>query len=273
MKTKNLLASLILTATMALGQFASIPGPSGSVTSISTSSPITGGPITAAGTIACDTCVVGSLTVGGNPGPVPYVSAAGTLAEDATNFCWDATNHTLGVGNCAPGSTYKINVTGLINASTGYVIGSSAGQIGSNYNAATSMKLIWQNSSSIFAGAPDLSVSRNAAGVLEVGTGAGGVGGDLKRRFDVDTVATIASATTIAPVNRINHITGTTPVATITPPTPFAVAGAGGCIELIPDAAFTTTTGGNIASASTAVVNKMLELCYDAGTTKWYPSY
>jgi trimeric autotransporter adhesin len=47
---------------------------------------------------------IANLATGGNPGPIPYVSAAGTLSEDASNFCWDATNHRMGINTCAPGN-------------------------------------------------------------------------------------------------------------------------------------------------------------------------
>lgn len=84
--------------------------------------------------------------------------------------------------------------------------------------------------------------------------------------------APLASATTIAPTADITHITGTTAINTITPPAPATAGGTyTGCIRLIPDGLWTTTTSGNIALASTAVVSKELEVCYDG--TKWYPSY
>ncbi len=79
----------------------------------------------------------------------------------------------------------------------------------------------------------------------------------------------IASATTIAPVAGITHITGTTAIATITVPANFGT----GQIVLIPDGIFTTTTAGNIALASTAVVSKALIMTYDSTAAKWYPSY
>jgi len=82
---------------------------------------------------------------------------------------------------------------------------------------------------------------------------------------------TIASATTIAPTTSIVFISGTTPIATITAPSPISLGG--GQITLIPTGIFTTTTAGNIALASTAVVSKALIMTYDATTTKWYPSY
>ena len=82
---------------------------------------------------------------------------------------------------------------------------------------------------------------------------------------------TIASATTIAPSTAISFVSGVTPIATITAPVP--ISGTGGQITLIPTGIFTTTTGGNIALASTAVVSKALIMTYDAGTGKFYPSY
>lgn len=85
------------------------------------------------------------------------------------------------------------------------------------------------------------------------------------------TAPTIASATTIAPTTMIAFVSGTTAIATITPPSPISLTG--GQITLIPTGLFTTTTAGNIALASVAVVNKALILTYNQGTGKWYPSY
>lgn len=82
---------------------------------------------------------------------------------------------------------------------------------------------------------------------------------------------TIASATTIAPTKQITFISGTTAIATITAPNPISTGG--GQITLIPTGLFTTTTAGNIALASIAVVNKALIMTYDTTTAKWYPSY
>jgi len=85
------------------------------------------------------------------------------------------------------------------------------------------------------------------------------------------SATTIASSSTIAPTNSITFISGTNAIDTITVPSPISLGG--GYITLIPTAAFTTTTAGNIALASTAVAYKALTMFYDAGTTKWYPSY
>jgi hypothetical protein len=78
---------------------------------------------------------------------------------------------------------------------------------------------------------------------------------------------------TIAPVNAVTHVTNAGSVQTITAPTNCTTSGQACQITLIPDGTFTTTTGGNIAIASTAVVSKALIMTYDPATTKWYPSY
>jgi hypothetical protein len=91
----------------------------------------------------------------------------------------------------------------------------------------------------------------------------------------------IASAATILLNSKITHVTGTTAITTITVPTGSASLGTAstspaltnfiGCVKLIPDGLWSTATGGNIALASTAVVGKVLEECFDG--TSWFPSY
>lgn len=81
---------------------------------------------------------------------------------------------------------------------------------------------------------------------------------------------TLASATTIAPQSDVVHITGTTAIATITPP--FG-GGFSGVLFLHPVGAFTTVTTGNIALAATAVVDRVMTLVYSKANNKWYPSY
>jgi len=83
----------------------------------------------------------------------------------------------------------------------------------------------------------------------------------------------LAAASTITPTNPIHHVTGTTQITTITAPANFTVSGMGGCIVFIPDGAWSTGTAGNIALASTATVSRALTMCYDSGSSKWYPSY
>ena len=82
---------------------------------------------------------------------------------------------------------------------------------------------------------------------------------------------TIASATTIAPTTSIVFVSGVGSIATITPPT--GIATTGGQITLIPTGVWSTTTAGNIALVTTAVIGEALIMTYDAVTLKWYPSY
>lgn len=80
----------------------------------------------------------------------------------------------------------------------------------------------------------------------------------------------LASAATIAPRAYVTHVTGTTAINTVTVPPGLMN---GGEIKLIPDALWSTTTAGNLAVATTAVIGKLLILTYDANTGKFYPSY
>ena len=84
--------------------------------------------------------------------------------------------------------------------------------------------------------------------------------------------AAIPSASTIAPTYEAHHVTGTTAIVNITPPTTLA-SGFMGTFCAVPDGLWTTTAAGNIALASTAVVGKQLCWTYDPTTAKWYPSY
>ena len=85
--------------------------------------------------------------------------------------------------------------------------------------------------------------------------------------FDEGIGATIVAATTISPTSLIFKTSGVTPIATINLPKSNFI----GSITILPTAAFTTTTAGNIALASTAIVNKALTMTYDG--FKWWPSY
>jgi hypothetical protein len=77
----------------------------------------------------------------------------------------------------------------------------------------------------------------------------------------------LTSGATISPTLPLHHVSGTAAIGTITVPTGFIT----GCIGLIPDGIFTTTNAGNIYIASTAVVDKLMIMCYDG--VKWSPSY
>jgi len=81
---------------------------------------------------------------------------------------------------------------------------------------------------------------------------------------------TIASASAISPNTEILFVSGSATISTID--SPFG-AGNGGKIIIIPTEQFSTNTDGNIALATTAIINKALIMAYDPTTEKWYPSY
>lgn len=94
--------------------------------------------------------------------------------------------------------------------------------------------------------------------------------GNNSSLINPDAAPTLASAATISPVTSIVFISGTAAIDAISIP---VWMDGGGQITLIPTGAFTTTTAGNIAIASTAVVGRALIMTYDKATLKWYPIY
>lgn len=79
--------------------------------------------------------------------------------------------------------------------------------------------------------------------------------------------STLASAATIAPTFRFHHVSGTTPIATITPPwDDFS----GGLLVLVADGNFSFLTSGNILTALSVVqANTVIILDYDPVVAKW----
>jgi hypothetical protein len=161
----------------------------------------------------------------------------------ATPSGYNGTFTITDISTATAGSVYYFSVT---NATTGTA--TVQGLVTPAYPADLQQ---WRNTSNAVIAAI------GANGTMAMGTTAG--------------APTIASATTIAPVTPILFISGTTAIVTITAPAPISTNG--GSIVLIPTGAFTTTTAGNIALASTAVVSRTMTMTYDPITTKWYPSY
>ncbi|MGH9452346.1 MAG: hypothetical protein ACRD2O_00070 [Terriglobia bacterium] len=88
------------------------------------------------------------------------------------------------------------------------------------------------------------------------------------------TAAVASAAGAILPSGPLFHITGALAITGFTIPTGFnATAAGGGGFCVVPDGAFTTTAAGNIALASTAVVNRLLCWTWDAKNSKFVPSY
>jgi hypothetical protein len=83
------------------------------------------------------------------------------------------------------------------------------------------------------------------------------------------TAAVASAAGAILPSGPLFHVTGVAAITGFTIPVGFT----GGSFSIIPDGIFTTTTAGNIAIASTSVVNKILTFTWDATNAKFVPSY
>ena len=118
-----------------------------------------------------------------------------------------------------------------------------------------------------------LEYSADVAGYPFAFTGAGDAA--APDRFYPAQITSLASAATLAPVSGVVHVTGTAAISTITPMTycPLSASGMRCSLTLVPDGAFTTTSTGNIALASTATVGRAMVMTYDIATARWYPSY
>ena len=82
--------------------------------------------------------------------------------------------------------------------------------------------------------------------------------------------AAVASASTIAPTYRAFHVTGTTTINTITPPTNVTSTASPLTIVAIFDAACAVGTSGNIIRANTFTAGQRAAFTYDPATSKWY---
>jgi hypothetical protein len=186
-------------------------------------------------------------------------------------------NNTTGYQNSAMGvSALQNNTTGVQNSAMGLNAG--------RFIADGATALTITNNSTYF-GYNTRALADNNTNEIVIGYNAIGIGSNTTTIGNSSTLATkvfgvqatgqvaptIASATTIAPTALITFVSGTTSIATITPPTGLLTTG--GQITIIPTGVFATTTAGNIALITTAVVSKALIMTYDATTLKWYPSY
>ncbi len=175
-----------------------------------------------------------------------------STAHNLTNTAMVYLNAVGGTGCNGPGliitagSATQFDVT--LAFSGAYTSGGTALQVSGVYSSPAKNVKVWGND------------------ISQTGTYVGGQA--LAEGFGAD----LASATTITPTNAFHHITGTAAIATITAPSSRSNAYAG-TFCAIPDGAFTTTTGDNIAIASTGVVGKTLCWSRDPITLKWYPSY
>ncbi len=126
------------------GTWAQVGSASGSVTSIATTSPITGGTITGTGTIACATC---TITIG---------SGTVTVSGDAPTSGACASEHTASVTNLATTDVVKIGFNSDPSAITGIAPSASGGVYILAYPKS--------------AGTLGLKVCNDTAGTITVGT-------------------------------------------------------------------------------------------------------
>ena len=199
-----------------------------------------------------------------------------------------------GSHNVSVGLEGLYSVTGSFNTGIGsnsgyHLAGASTNNICIGYNAgkfqADGATALTASSNSCYLGTGSRGLNNSDSNSIVIGSSAIGIGANTtvigtssttaNRIFGVqatgEVAPTIASASTIAPTKQISFVSGTTAIVTITAPT--GIATTGGQITLIPTGIFTTTTAGNIALASTAVVSRALIMTYDSTTAKWYPSY
>ncbi len=211
----------------------------------------------------------------------PCISIGASTAVDGIGSCGSIYELRLFSGNASAsgGGLYLQDGSShpaIINANTSYGIGLSANNVyamalsGSGAQVASGMGYCWNTSTTITNQTWNPCINRLANGVLSVATvqDTTTVDGSWRvKYYEAAVGSNVASAATITPTSGLFHVTGTTQITTINLPR----TGFTGCLKTIPDGAFTTSTGGNIALASTAVVSKVLEFCYDG--TSWFPSY
>lgn len=188
----------------------------------------------------------GLTTGGGNT----FVGYAAGQTSNVSNTCTTCSQTTFLGGLSGPSVASGNTLTSAIGVGYNALVGAAgAGQLGTGTNA-TANTLQWQTWNFLDnAGNSYFNIPRKTLGTA------------------------IASATTIAPVAGVTHITGTAAITTITPPTFCTTAGQSCHLIFIPDGIYTTLTGGNIAIVSTAVVSKPMSFDYDPATALWYPSY
>jgi hypothetical protein len=227
-------------------------------------------------------CVFDNATTFGHRADAS-VSIASDCTDSGANGEWQAPYHDFGIIlDSGPSGLHNVLLSGaernpfnggiLINSSTRIDASAFAGQFRIEQGSGAAGTCIQIGGS----GASNPALKDNGALLQIFGAGSScgtaNADADFSARNYVEQVGSnISSASTIAPVSPVTHITGTTQINTITAPAVFSVSGYGGCIDLIPDGAWSLGTSGNIAIAVQAVVSKPIKLCYDNGTTKWYP--
>jgi hypothetical protein len=213
------------------------PSSSGSVTSIATTSPITGGTITTTGTIACATCVVASSP---GAGIAHFAGSTQTVTSSAVSLTVDISG-TLPIGN------------GGTNAST-----ASAGTIP---NATTTTASSW-------TATPTIGAQNSVQGIFTIAGGASSPG-----QLVLGIAGASANALTIQPGSDTGSITltgpttgGTIPSAATSPIT-LSTAGAIACATCLTTSS--SITNANLANSSITIAGTAVAL---GASTSSFPS-
>lgn len=144
---------------------------------------------------------VGGATNLTTVGSVPYVSASGTLDQDAGQFFWDATNNRLGIGTATPASTLDVSGNSRFIQS-GATSGLTLYKADSTGARTESFKLDFSGNNSIgtlvqyagIASAITTNTSGSQAGTLIFKTATGGA---LTEKMSIDTSGNVGIGTTI----------------------------------------------------------------------------
>ena len=217
-----------------------------------------------------------ALTTGSGNCAIGYVSLdTCTVGNYNTAMGYASLQYATGDNNTAVGIAALQNITGSLNTAVGREAGCFQADGTTALTTANNSVYLGRDTRGTQTDSNSVVIGYRAIGLGANTTVIGTSSTTANRIFGVNSTGqvapTIASAATIAPTKQITFISGTTAINTITAPT--GIATTGGQVTLIPTGIFTTTTAGNIALTSVAVVSRALIMTYDATTAKWYPSY
>ncbi len=214
---------------------------------------------------------VGNLTVSDLPVPDPlFLSYAGTPGTTSYSYACvaklaDGTSSPAAVGSMANGNAV-LNATNYNNVSCAASPGAWSFDFyrtASGGTPATTGKI---NTSPVMVVKDNIRVGMADTGLAGDGTQPPAI--QSTGFLALATGATVASGTKVTATGQVFAVSGTAAIATIDVPWAGTFTGP---LVLIPTGAWTTNTTGNIALASTAVVNKAMIMTYV--NSKWYPSY
>jgi hypothetical protein len=218
----------------------------------------------AAGASSSNNTAVGEGAMFGNGVPSNNVSNDTAVGTNALLNVQNAYNSAFGYGALQNVGNSQQNTAVGLNACLVTTTGSYNTCLGASTNMASAATT---NSTAVGQAAVTTASHQVALGTAsETVTAPGGMTSGKPVGGNIGTP--IASSTTVAPVAPITHITGTSSLSTITVPTRGDGIAWTGCLSLIADGAWSTVTGGNIATAITAVAGTVYQACYDGSS--WY---